>query len=671
MPMTRNISRATIFSVTPDRDTRDSHASEPRRLGVECRVSPEPLLFSYLDTTDTTTLCRARRAPLFPMFLLFLLRNVLFFLLVPFSLVSTTYLYYYPLFHGCAFPTPGSSIFSNAFVRTVLSHTPLSPAVSTTSPFRLLAVGDPQLEGSSSLDPTATDLTNFHAFLDVFNSTESLLQRTRSALHANIDFWLDDLPRLAKYGIKRLDLWGNDLYLAHVYRTVRWWSRPTHVTVLGDLLGSQWIDDEEFEWRSGRFWDRVFPDHEKISDDLIHTTRPPIALANGDQEPRSKPFHTIGEDAQAWSTRLMNVAGNHDIGYGGDLTLERAARFERAFGRLNYALEFRLPSAPDAQQQAPTLRVVVLNNMNLDTPVYAPKLQTDTYDFINSVVGESYPVEQSGIFTIVLTHIPLHKVAGVCSDGPLFDFHESGENGSFPHGIREQNHLSDAASRGVLESIFGKSSSPIQPGGGRGRRGIVLTGHDHEGCDVYHFINQSSPEPIWEARRWPVAQAQGIPSDSSLPGLREVTVRSVMGDFSGNLGLMSLWLDEAGEWQSGYADCRAVRAWVWWVVHVVDCIAVAVTAVWGLVEFYASSAGAKASKRRVNGVARAGIRAAGMRGRSLSSDRRDAGNNSGSDTATLSSGQKKSLRRKRSKQSMREDLGAGKRQLSDVLEVPE
>ncbi|OBT83166.1 hypothetical protein VE02_08244 [Pseudogymnoascus sp. 03VT05] len=603
------------------------------------------------------------------MFLLFLLRNVLFFLLVPFSLLSTTYLYYYPLFHGCGFPTPGSSIFSNAFVRTVLSHTPLSPAVPATSPFRLLAVGDPQLEGSSSLDPTATSLTNFHAFLGTFDSTESLLQRTRTALHANIDFWLDDLPRLARYGIKRLDLWGNDLYLAHVYRTVRWWSRPTHVTVLGDLLGSQWIDDEEFESRSGRFWDRVFPDHEKISDDLIHSTMPPIAVADGGQEPRSQPFHTIGEDAQAWSLRLMNVAGNHDIGYAGDLTLERASRFERAFGRLNYALEFRLPSDPESQQQAPTLRVVVLNNMNLDTPVYAPTLQTDTYNFINTVVGSSYPVEQSGVFTVLLTHIPLHKVHGVCSDGPLFDFHESGEDGSFPHGIREQNHLSDAASRGILESIFGKSASPVQPGGGRGRKGIVLTGHDHEGCDVYHFINQTSPDPKWEARRWPAAQAQGIPDNPSLPGLREVTVRSVMGDFSGNLGLMSLWLDEAGEWQCGFANCRAVRAWVWWVVHVVDCIALAVAALWGAVEFYASSAGSNGSKRRVNRVARAGIRAASMRSRSA--DRGDMGNSSGSDTSTLSSGQKKSLRRKRSKQSMRDDLGAGRRQLSDVLEVPE
>ncbi|KFY23525.1 hypothetical protein V491_02499, partial [Pseudogymnoascus sp. VKM F-3775] len=200
-------------------------------------------------------------------------------------------------------------------------------------------------------------------------------------------------------------------------------------------------------------------------------------------------------------------------------------------------------------------------------------------------------------------------------------------------------------------------------------KGIVLTGHDHEGCDVYHFINQTSPDPKWEARRWPAAQAQGIPSNPLLPGLREVTVRSVMGDFSGNLGLMSLWLDEAGEWQSGYADCRAVRAWVWWVVHVVDCITLAVVAVWSVVEFYASNTSSNNSKRRVNGVARGGIRAASMRGRS--SDRGDMGNSGGNDTSTLSSAQKKSLRRKRSKLSMREDLGAGRRQLSDVLEVPE
>lgn len=54
-----------------------------------------------------------------------------------------------------------------------------------------------------------------------------------------------------------MDLWGNDRYLRHVYGRTRWWAMPTHTVVLGDLLGSQWIGDGEFERRAERFWGTV------------------------------------------------------------------------------------------------------------------------------------------------------------------------------------------------------------------------------------------------------------------------------------------------------------------------------------------------------------------------------------------------------------------------------
>ena len=39
---------------------------------------------------------------------------------------------------------------------------------------------------------------------------------------------------------------------------------PTHTVVLGDLLGSQWIGDEEFERRAERFWGTVFGEGERV-----------------------------------------------------------------------------------------------------------------------------------------------------------------------------------------------------------------------------------------------------------------------------------------------------------------------------------------------------------------------------------------------------------------------
>ena len=96
----------------------------------------------------------------------------------------------------------------------------------------------------------------------------SLRARMRQVCHDLVDFYFEDVPNELSSLRKRLDLWGNDFYLAHVYRTMDWWAEPTHVTVLGDLVGSQWISDAEFDRRGRRFWDRVFKGAERVSDEL-------------------------------------------------------------------------------------------------------------------------------------------------------------------------------------------------------------------------------------------------------------------------------------------------------------------------------------------------------------------------------------------------------------------
>ena len=48
-------------------------------------------------------------------------------------------------------------------------------------------------------------------------------------------------------------------------------------------------------------------------------------------------------------------------------------------------------------------------------------------------------------------------------------------------------------------------------------------------------------------------------------------MRSMMGDFGGNAGLLSLWFDkEAWEWKYEYATCPLGNQVYWWFTHIWD-----------------------------------------------------------------------------------------------------
>lgn len=558
-----------------------------------------------------------------------LLRHVLR-LLVPLSVILTVYLYLYPIFLTCAFPLPTSptevhsglsSFFETVRLHTTAAATPQEAEDDATksadertsaptlrvAPFRLLALGDPQLEGDTSIPNAYSDSSfpHLHAFFTrlVSRSDEYPTFRTsvKQALHDLVDFYFDDIPNTLESIRKRIDLLGNDFYLAHQYRTLRWWTVPTHVTVLGDLVGSQWISDEEFERRGWRYWNRVFRDGERVPDDVATWPREVYDVAG-----------QLGVSLynETWQSRILNVAGNHDIGYAGDLTKERMDRFERVYGKANYELRFELPPALLSREAAatirndsfsaggedndsdsassqddrliPELRVVLVNDMNLDTPVVDTDLQDQTYNFINSVINTATAVEYKGHFTVVLTHVPLYKREGICVDAPYFTFHEG--DGT----LKEQNQLSADASKGFVEGIFGLSGDATAPGNGQGRRGVILNGHDHEGCDTYHFINQTGGDDdgskAWEAKRWDEAIQGGLVDDPSLPGVRELTVRSMMGDFGGNAGLLSAWFDEdRWEWRYEFDQCALGTQHIWWAVHIVDLLTVVAGGVYAVV----------------------------------------------------------------------------------------
>jgi len=522
-------------------------------------------------------------------------------LMLPVALACTVYLYLYPFFSQCAFPVPSRDP-AEAFNETKKLHWPYADSEAGAehdalptrlAPFRLLALGDPQLEGDTSI-PIAylgvlPHLRSIAKRLTFQTEEESLRDRVRMTLHDVIDVYFEDIPFIFESVRKRFDLFGNDFYLAHIYRTLHWWTQPTHVSVLGDLLGSQWIEDDEFDRRGRRFWNRTFKGGERVPDDVA---------AFPEKEYNVTGLLDGSPAEQVWTRRIMNVAGNHDIGYAGDLTPERMARFERVFGKANYELRFEMPvedpaanativddaTNPLSTRLHPEIRIVVLNDMNLDTPAKDAGLQDATYQFINAVIGTAAAVEHQGQFTLVLTHIPLYKPEGVCVDAPFFDFHGP-EDGS---GVKEQYLLSADASRGLLEGVYGVSKDPGAAGKGLGRSGLVLNGHDHEGCDTYHFVNQTNgtsvDERSWEHVRWADARARGLPGLDMVPGRREITVRSMMGDFGGNAGLLSMWFNTTTwEWEYEYVDCPLGRQHFWWMTHFLDAGVVLFAALWALV----------------------------------------------------------------------------------------
>lgn len=288
--------------------------------------------------------------------------------------------------------------------------------------------------------------------------------------------------------------------------------------------------------------------------------------------------------------RFMNITGNHDIGYSGELSSERLERWETHFGSSNYVHNLSIPSLPP-------LRIVLFNSLSLDSPATDTEIQQATYSFLQSLAPDS------NIQTILLTHLPLYRGTGVCTDPPRFEYwalnisdHTGNITGSF-HPIKRQNHLSRWASDWVLETIFPDEN------------GLVLDGHDHTGCDVLHKrLPESERDPDWEKtlvwhhdelrKRYDMddyreedivetvesateemfeyeysdteeeddlhfmeisqyaahernnLSAGAWQAEKFFPGghgVREITVRSMMGDFEGNVGLLTATYNHEAE----------------------------------------------------------------------------------------------------------------------------
>lgn len=137
------------------------------------------------------------------------------------------------------------------------------------------------------------------------------------------------------------------------------------------------------------------------------------------------------------------------------------------------------------------------------------------------------------IATILLAeHIPLHKPAHVCVDEPKV-FTTDGSGDVFRGGIvYSQNTLSTNATEFLLNYM---------------KPEFVFVGHDHEGCVYDHATRDGK-------------------------SVREYTLRSIMGDFSGYIGLFEITKSNNGAYEYHFQYCPYV--WIKFAIALVIALLV-------------------------------------------------------------------------------------------------
>jgi len=357
--------------------------------------------------------------------------------------------------------------------------------------------------------------------------------------------------------LKRLDTYGNDYYLGHVYNVMKKRLNPTHVAVLGDLFSSQWIGDSEFFNRTKRYVTRLYDQPDKHREYVLNFISENDAVDWMKFLEDKKSIKTTDlkfgyENVYDWNTPnyekffvneplFLNVSGNHDIGYSGDATWQHMARYFKLFGKDNFWIEYN-KGTPYAY------RIVVLNSLLLEGPALQPEFLEYTWEFLYQLFERKFKGS-----TILLTHIPFYKKEGICVDGPKFDYYKEDAKEQYKIGLlRSQNHLSYETTQRVLNLIFDDDDS----------QGIILTGHDHEGCETYYNKNSSTAE-------WTASKSR-IGADVNV---KEITVRAMMGEYGGNSGLMTGHFNTSNEkWEFKFTLCPFIVQHVWWVTKIVSII---------------------------------------------------------------------------------------------------
>ncbi|SCV01613.1 LAMI_0G12574g1_1 [Lachancea mirantina] len=357
--------------------------------------------------------------------------------------------------------------------------------------------------------------------------------------------------------IKRLDTFGNDYYLGHIFSMMRTRLNPQFVAVMGDLFSSQWIGDSEFFNRTARLTSRVLKRNPAWLYDIRNGSKDMngqyqvdwVSFADDLPEHMSKTpidFQFGYENVYAWNPveddyLLINITGNHDVGYSGDATFQHMARFQELFGKDNYWIEY------DADTEH-AWRIVVLNSLLLEGPALQDEFLDITWEFLYQLFERRFNGS-----TVLLTHVPFYKEEGICVDGPYFSYYPE----DYPREpykanlLRSQNHLSQGVTKRVLNLIFDNE-----------KPGVILTGHDHEGCET--FYNKDPKTAEWFASKKPQLSNYYI---------KEITVKSMMGEFNGNAGLLTGHFNVLHKrWEWSFSLCPFSIQHIWWFTKVITIL---------------------------------------------------------------------------------------------------
>ncbi|KAH3678347.1 hypothetical protein WICMUC_001580 [Wickerhamomyces mucosus] len=365
--------------------------------------------------------------------------------------------------------------------------------------------------------------------------------------------------------LKKLDTYGNDYYLGHIYKVMKNRLNPTHVVALGDLFSSQWIGDSEFFNRTKRYVTRLYNQPEEhivpILDYISKNEQVDwIEYSNDLKSKNLEDFNWEYQEVFDWTTAdyskkfaktplFLNVSGNHDIGYSGDATWQHMARYNKLFGKDNFWIEYN-KGTPQA------FRIVVLNSLLLEGPALQPEFLEYTWEFLYKLFEQRFKGS-----TILLTHVPFYKKEGLCVDGPYHEYYneETMKSEHYKNNLlRSQNHLSQDVTQRVLNLIFDESEK---------YPGIILTGHDHEGCESYYSLNNT--DYSWYS-------TSSKPRNQ--PFVKEITVRAMMGEYGGNTGLLTGKFSQArNQWDFHFSLCPFIIQHVWWFTKIISIISLFTT----------------------------------------------------------------------------------------------
>ncbi|KAJ2664397.1 hypothetical protein IW148_001977 [Coemansia sp. RSA 1199] len=239
-------------------------------------------------------------------------------------------------------------------------------------------------------------------------------------------------PTTGKY-----DLLVNDYYLKHIYASTIAAFQPKYVVTMGDMFSSQRANKEEYYKRIDRF---------KWISHQVDTNMAPLSGS-----------HTY-----------LYLAGNHDIGYGGETRAYQVNRYTNNFGPLNHDWMVDLHSA--GQSSNGLHQFAIINAMHLDK-TRDEQFRNATWQFVQQLATQR--AQHPEIPLALFLHIPLNKPAGICTMHPKTNYTDGF--------IKYQDYLSPATSAYILHCL-----APT----------LVFNGHDHDGCLSAHKIRRAAPHPV-------------------------------------------------------------------------------------------------------------------------------------------------------------------------------